>query len=959
MADRIPILSTDDYPPAPLSPLLPWSCEKLAGLSGEDRRARLDKLGLPPAHKKLILSYTEGNPREREEPILPWEMEQEEERLYKGVIRLFYSLLPEGTERVKIRVTGNYTHLTESFYNALEEFSPPGPHPPLSLTISGEILPWDGVSRLSPPPDGDGPEEELFHRALGFHLFGDHIRACQYFELLYQKSRRENLSLPAPLRADLFRFYGGAALNLKQEDLALTLFSSLKNLGIALDNSLYTARAYRLTGEVYRRKGERDKGACFFRKSLERGKEDEQLRLEALLALCLCRRLERREREELLSLASKLNRKKSEGIALLYSVPPEPDRALELFREGNHTLLQGEAYFLKAQKKWRSKGPVEEIEGDLNRALALCLPRQGSILETKVLKTLGQLKQNQSKRKEAFNHYRHALEGAVKGERFCEAALIYTRLGELALYGGYSGRSRDYLNTARFILNRTPRSSGPLKERVNLLTGLSFYSEGERDKAEEQLLSRERGKSEANEKIAAVLDDFLQGAPSEEIQKRGEDLLLRPEFRDLGLYTLREGERSLPPDERESYRKLVRRTLTVGENIPEESPGEEPTPSWLIEPIDRKLMDMGLKQFVRYEQLKKGMYEINLLSDIQAILAGTEEKDLLILRTMERLLSSSLVMGISYYERMGDSYRLAYHSSLLEEESDRSDLEEYLRSREERERSGRIVNERRLCLPILLEKILSGVIIFHPETSPQQLREEDNRVFAILAGQFSSALERLDQKELILSKNRQLEEVNRELTISNMTDSLTGIGNRTRMNEMIRQFSHRYNGARERDNFTLLFIDLDNFKFYNDTYGHPLGDRLLELFSRLLIHACRESDRVFRYGGDEFVILLAENSSESSTLIAQRILFDLGEREGFTKLLAKGGYEPPLPREKWLGCSIGISDYRRANKDGNTLLQQVDMALYEAKESGKGQWKIYTKKDKDEHESIQRSGRFY
>jgi diguanylate cyclase (GGDEF)-like protein len=964
MADKTLILSTSDYPPTPLSPLLPWCREKLSPLNLKELQNRLSELKISPRLADLFISYLKGVPQKREEIILPFENDYQRKRRFQAVLRLFHALIDDDIDKVIIKVTGSYSHYTDSFLSYLEKVTADPLYRQIILINTGEIIPWDGVSKLTPPLSNEIHDEQLFRQAVNFYLFGDNIRACQYFDLLYGKGRTGILNLDARQRADLFRYYGLAALNLKQEDLALTIFSSLQNLGIVWNQKLFTARAYYLTGEVYRRKNETVKAVHFYRKSLEQGIEENSIRFETLLSLCLCQNkgtsfLSKKENEELLQLSSKLQRPKSEGIILLYGKTAPFERILTLFTEKENPLLRAETLYRRGYHNWKEKELPETILPDLNEALRLCRIWKNPTLEAKILSCLGRLEQSLFQMNNAFDYYCQAMKKAVKAELFEETVIIYISLGKMALFLSRPVEARTYLHSARYILNRLPRLSNSFREGVILYTALTYLAEGEKEKGAELVQTLPTHPSEKMVVPTSAVEFLLDNSPlkKEPLAEWVLEKSLLPEYRDLSLYLLWKGRENINLSQEEKdefFHSLLLEIEKSGEielnslrEAAERGINSKIDSTWMDEPIDRELMESAIKQYVRYENLKKGMYEINLLSDIQAILAGTEDKDMLILRTMERLLSSSLVNGISYYERMEDSYRLAYHSSLLEEEPDRTDLEDYLASHNREENFIIKGKQDRLFLPVLLEKVLSGVIICRPESlNPKGY--EDQRVFSILAGQFSSTLERIKQKELILTKNKQLEEINRELTISNLTDDLTGIGNRTQMNEKLHDFTHKYKGNREKDNFALLFIDLDNFKFYNDTFGHPLGDRILENFSRLLIKVCRESDWIFRYGGDEFVLLLVETDSESSTLIADRILFELDEREGFSELLKENGHENQIPQEKWLCCSIGISDFQKADKKTTNLLHQADEALYQAKEAGKGQWKIYNKDEKNE-----------
>jgi len=161
-----------------------------------------------------------------------------------------------------------------------------------------------------------------------------------------------------------------------------------------------------------------------------------------------------------------------------------------------------------------------------------------------------------------------------------------------------------------------------------------------------------------------------------------------------------------------------------------------------------------------------------------------------------------------------------------------------------------------------------------------------------------------------------------------MTDSLTGLANRN-------QFKHRFEDVlhlaqREHKLLAVLVIDLDKFKPINDTYGHHVGDLVLQAFAAILRQHSRETDVVARLGGDEFALLLVNpDTSAVAGRIAQRILDTLA-----TPL--------PIPgHELMVGASIGISLFPTDGKDEDTLLQKADLALYESKSCGRNAYTYY------------------
>ncbi len=160
-------------------------------------------------------------------------------------------------------------------------------------------------------------------------------------------------------------------------------------------------------------------------------------------------------------------------------------------------------------------------------------------------------------------------------------------------------------------------------------------------------------------------------------------------------------------------------------------------------------------------------------------------------------------------------------------------------------------------------------------------------------------------------------------------DSLTGLPNRNLLMERI-ELAFKRAKRHPEFQFALLFLDLDNFKVINDSLGHLIGDELLLAVAEQLKKCIRETDLAARLGGDEFVILLEElDEIEEAVRIAKRILeslrspFWLNDREVFTSTS--------------IGIVVGSTSYQRAED----LLRDADLAMYRAKQSGRGQYAIF------------------
>lgn len=159
-------------------------------------------------------------------------------------------------------------------------------------------------------------------------------------------------------------------------------------------------------------------------------------------------------------------------------------------------------------------------------------------------------------------------------------------------------------------------------------------------------------------------------------------------------------------------------------------------------------------------------------------------------------------------------------------------------------------------------------------------------------------------------------------------DALTSLHNRHWLHSFLPAALDR--ATRDNKMLALLFIDIDGFKTVNDSMGHAAGDELLRIAASRLHSVIRPQDKVVRLGGDEFLIVLENIDQQSAAShIAKRVLEVFGE-----KFKLKQGTHA-------LGVSVGISMFPTDGIDAKTLLQNADIAMYSAKQSGKGQSRFY------------------
>lgn len=182
-------------------------------------------------------------------------------------------------------------------------------------------------------------------------------------------------------------------------------------------------------------------------------------------------------------------------------------------------------------------------------------------------------------------------------------------------------------------------------------------------------------------------------------------------------------------------------------------------------------------------------------------------------------------------------------------------------------------------------------------------------------------------KEL-LSSLENLDARNREIQELVITDKLTGLYNRHYMMTTLDDELLRCDRI-QRD-LAVLMMDVDNFKSFNDSYGHINGDTVLARLGELIKKSVRQYDRAFRYGGEEFVIILPETDQTIAWMVGERIR----ERFSKEKFYIKQEDGEPLIVSRTL--SAGVVSYRKGLTAGQ-ILMQADEAMYMAKSQGKNQ----------------------
>ena len=213
--------------------------------------------------------------------------------------------------------------------------------------------------------------------------------------------------------------------------------------------------------------------------------------------------------------------------------------------------------------------------------------------------------------------------------------------------------------------------------------------------------------------------------------------------------------------------------------------------------------------------------------------------------------------------------------------------------------------------------------------------------FAELKARMTSMLRIKRLQEELQERERELIEANERLRHMSQTDGLTGIDNRRHLEERLSEmFEH---SKRLSEPFSCVMCDLDRFKSVNDTYGHAAGDAVLKDFARILTEAAREIDRVGRYGGEEFMLLLPGTVLDAGVTFAERVRKQV-EAHTFT-------FDGKTIRRT---ASFGVSAWPHPRiMDCDSLMRAADDALYVAKETGRNRVVRFDSDEFNEHRAAE------
>jgi len=173
-------------------------------------------------------------------------------------------------------------------------------------------------------------------------------------------------------------------------------------------------------------------------------------------------------------------------------------------------------------------------------------------------------------------------------------------------------------------------------------------------------------------------------------------------------------------------------------------------------------------------------------------------------------------------------------------------------------------------------------------------------------------------------QNQELDHLNKEFREMAIRDGLTGLFNHRYAEERLDAEFDR--SSRFGRGLSVLFMDLDNFKFYNDAHGHQAGDEILQMLSQIMMNTIREPDTLARWGGEEFIVIAPETGRKEACMLAERI------RKAVEEHAFPHAEKQPLGL---VSLSIGVASLSDKTASAEKLLRLADDAVYAAKDSGR------------------------
>lgn len=249
-----------------------------------------------------------------------------------------------------------------------------------------------------------------------------------------------------------------------------------------------------------------------------------------------------------------------------------------------------------------------------------------------------------------------------------------------------------------------------------------------------------------------------------------------------------------------------------------------------------------------------------------------------------------------------------------------------------------------LCTPFYVNEKLDSIFVTYilmkdNWSSPinrYMLDESDYNMFALVFQQLLDALAKLEN-------DKKIQKINAKLEHSAITDFLTGLYNRDGFFQNIENMLSICLKKKHGMDMALIYLDLDNFKYYNDTFGHDVGDMVLKEIAAILKKVSRSNGFATRFGGDEFLVVLLSAQRETAEKTVKQIMKKIQESQSFIPMIEEFlGKKVEVPESKKVSCSMGIvmRENIREKQEFAEIIKEADQALYTIKRTTKNDYRF-------------------
>ena len=246
-------------------------------------------------------------------------------------------------------------------------------------------------------------------------------------------------------------------------------------------------------------------------------------------------------------------------------------------------------------------------------------------------------------------------------------------------------------------------------------------------------------------------------------------------------------------------------------------------------------------------------------------------------------------------------------------------------------------------VPVFTNEKLTAIMVaftksrdnWNASTDKYVLNDYDLEIYTYIFRQIINAMKKWQD-------NEEIERMNKLLKAQAVTDELTGLYNRQGYYSIIRSVIS--DEVARNKNYAFVYLDLDHFKYYNDNFGHNIGDAILISFAKIFKKMAPENSYVIRLGGDEFAIIMTYEEKSEVISMANNILDEIQKAKGFSSVVQSLSMKAvSISESNYAGCSIGIaySEGVRGEMDFEKMRKNSDTALYFVKEHGRNNYKEF------------------